>query len=127
MRPWIRKTTRRFFDDDRAVRKTVWRAQVKIGTQPGDIGLFEIPVPAGNYTMRLEAQWEKWNQATPPQFTIKVEQGVAHGFNFFFLLIALAIPPIIVAFRHFSFERRRWADSSFNPYASSGGGDDDDE
>lgn len=84
-------------------------------------------LPAGNYTMRLEAQWEKWNQATPPQFTVKVEQGVAHGFNFFFLLIALAIPPIIVAFRHFSFERRRWADSSFNPYASSGGGDDNDE
>lgn len=37
---WIRKTTRRFFDNDRAVHKTVWKAQVKIGTQPGDIGLF---------------------------------------------------------------------------------------
>ena len=39
-------------------------------------------------------------------------------------LVALAIPPIIVAIRHFNFERRRWADSAFNPY-SSGDGDDD--
>lgn len=81
-------------------------------------------LPAGTYTMRLEAQWEKWNQPTPPKFSIKVEQGVAHGFNFFLLLFALAIPPIIVAIRHFNFERRRWADSAFNPY-SSGDGDDD--
>jgi hypothetical protein len=83
-------------------------------------------LPAGTYTMRLEAQWEKWNQPTPPKFSVKVEQGVAHGFNFFLLLFALAIPPIIVAIRHFNFERRRWADSAFNPY-SSGDGDDDDE
>ena len=39
-------------------------------------------------------------------------------------LVALAIPPIIVAIKHFNFERRRWADSAFNTY-SSGDGDDD--
>ena len=26
-------------------------------------------LPAGRYTMRLEAQWENWNQAVPPQLS----------------------------------------------------------
>jgi hypothetical protein len=82
-------------------------------------------LPAGTYTMRLEAQYEKWTQPSPPEFTIKVEQGVVNGFNFVLLLIFLAIPPIIIAWRHFSFERRRWADSAFNPYESSGDSDDE--
>ncbi|HEY0080598.1 MAG TPA: DUF4178 domain-containing protein [Pyrinomonadaceae bacterium] len=82
-------------------------------------------LPAGTYTMRLEAQWEKWNKQEPPQFTVRVEQGVANGFNFLLALIALALPPILVAIKQFSFERRRWADSAFNPYDSSGGSDDE--
>lgn len=81
-------------------------------------------LPEGRYTMRLEAQWEKWNQAVPPQFTIRVEQGVPRLADLFFVLIALSIVPVLVAIRHFSFERRRWADSAFNPY-NSGGGDSD--
>jgi hypothetical protein len=82
-------------------------------------------LPAGTYTMRLEAQWEKWNKQEPPQFTVRVEQGVASGFNFLLALIALAVPPILVAIKQFNFERRRWADSAFNPYDSSGGSDDE--
>ena len=43
------------------------------------------------------------------------------------LLVGLSIIPILAALRHWSFERRRWADSALNPYAASGdgGGDDD--
>jgi Zn finger protein HypA/HybF involved in hydrogenase expression len=82
-------------------------------------------VPEGRYTMRLEAQWENWNQSAPPQLTVKVEQGVPRFINILLLLVALSILPLLSALRHFSFERRRWADSAFNPYASSGGGDDD--
>jgi Zn finger protein HypA/HybF involved in hydrogenase expression len=85
-------------------------------------------MPEGRYTMRLEAQWENWNQVAPPQLTVKVEQGVPRFMNIILLLVALSILPLLSALRHFSFERRRWADSSFNPYASSGGdgsGDDD--
>lgn len=82
-------------------------------------------LPEGRYTMRLEAQWENWNQATPPQISVRVEQGVPRLLNLLLLLIALSLIPLLFAFRHFSFERRRWADSAFNPYAS-GGGDDSD-
>jgi hypothetical protein len=83
-------------------------------------------LPEGKYTMRLEAQWENWNQNVPPQVSIKVEQGVPRFANLLIVVIVLSVVPVLFAFRHFSFERRRWADSSFNPYdsgGSSGGGD----
>jgi uncharacterized Zn finger protein (UPF0148 family) len=80
-------------------------------------------VPDGRYTMRLEAQWENWNQSNPPQIAVRVEQGVPRLMNMLLLLVGLSIIPVLAAVRHFSFERRRWADSAFNPYDSSGGGD----
>ena len=85
-------------------------------------------LPEGRYTMRLEAQWEKWNQAAPPQFTITVEQGVPRLLNLLLVLIALSVVPLLAAWRHFGFERRRWADSAFNPYdnGDDGGSDSDD-
>jgi hypothetical protein len=82
-------------------------------------------LPAGRYTMRLEAQWENWNQAEPPQFSVRVEQGVPRLVNLLLVLVALSIIPLLAAWWHFSFERRRWADSAFNPYES-GDGDGDD-
>ena len=45
----------------------------------------------------------------------------------FLVLIALWVIPVLMALRHFGFERRRWADSAFNPYQSGGGGDGDDD
>jgi DNA-directed RNA polymerase subunit RPC12/RpoP len=83
-------------------------------------------LPEGRYTMRLEAQWENWNQPAPPQFSVRVEQGVPRIINLLFVLAALSIVPLLFAWRHFSFERRRWADSAFNPYGSGGSSGDDD-
>ncbi|MGB8510848.1 MAG: DUF4178 domain-containing protein, partial [Pyrinomonadaceae bacterium] len=83
-------------------------------------------LPEGRYTLRLEAQWEKWNQALPPQLTVRVEQGEPRILNLLLTLVALSIVPLFVAIRHFSFERRRWADSAFNPYGSGGSDDGDD-
>ncbi|HEX8721731.1 MAG TPA: DUF4178 domain-containing protein [Pyrinomonadaceae bacterium] len=84
-------------------------------------------LPAGRYTMRLEAQWENWNQPAPPTVTVRVEQGAARGLNLLLVLVALSVLPVLTAIRHFNFERRRWADSAFNPYDSGDGGDDGDE
>jgi hypothetical protein len=85
-------------------------------------------LPAGRYTMRLEAQWEKWNLAVPPKLTVRVEQGVVRLLNLVLALVALAVVPLFVAIRHASFESKRWADSAFSPSgAGDAGGDDDEE
>ncbi|MDT7781027.1 MAG: hypothetical protein QOC99_3539 [Acidobacteriota bacterium] len=83
-------------------------------------------LPEGRYTMRLEAQWDNWNQPTPPQVSVSVVQGVPRVLNLLLVLVALSVLPVLTAFRHFSFERRRWADSAFNPYDSGGSDDSDD-
>jgi len=76
-------------------------------------------MPAGRYVLRLEGQWEKWQQ--PAVVTVKIEQNVPHGFNLLAALIGLSIVPAIMVFYHISFERRRWSESMF------GGGDDSDD
>src|SRR5215203_2054327 len=74
-------------------------------------------MPAGRYILRLEGQWEKWQQ--PAIVTIRIEQNVTHGFNLLIALIVLSVGPIVMAIYHIGFERRRWSESMF------GGGDDD--
>jgi len=77
-------------------------------------------MPGGKYVLRLEGQWEKWQE--PATISVKVEQNVTNGFNFIVVLIVLSIVPIIMGIYHISFERRRWAESMF-----SGGSNDDDD
>jgi hypothetical protein len=78
-------------------------------------------LPAGRYTMRLEAQWEKWNQTAAPQLSVRVEQGVPRVLNLILLLVALAAVPLLVLIWQISFEKRRWADSAFSPYETGEG------
>jgi hypothetical protein len=77
-------------------------------------------MPTGRYVLRLEGQWEKWQQ--PATVAIKIEQNVTHGFNLLLALIVLSIGPIIMVIYHIGFERRRWSESMF-----SGGGEEDDD
>jgi DNA-directed RNA polymerase subunit RPC12/RpoP len=77
-------------------------------------------MPAGRYVLRLEGQWERWQQ--PAVVTVKIEQNVTHGFNLLVALIVLSIIPVLMGFYHISFERRRWSESMFG-----GGADDDDD
>jgi hypothetical protein len=76
-------------------------------------------LPAGKYVLRLEGQWERWQQ--PATVSVRVEQNVTRGFNFLIALIVLSIGPVIMLIYHISFERRRWSESMF------GGGDDSDD
>jgi hypothetical protein len=78
-------------------------------------------MPAGRYVLRLEGQWERWQQ--PATVTLRIEQNVTHGFNLLLALIVLSIGPIVMAIYHIGFERRRWAESMFTET----GDDDDDE
>ena len=73
-------------------------------------------MPEGKYTMRLEAQWENWNQAAPPQFSVRVEQGAPRPTNLLIVLVVLSVVPLLFGWRHLQFNRRRWADSAFSPY-----------
>jgi len=76
-------------------------------------------MPAGRYVLRLEGQWERWQE--PAVVTVKIEQNVTHGINLLVALIVLSIIPVLMGFYHISFERRRWSESMF------GGGDDSDD
>jgi len=77
-------------------------------------------LPAGKYVLRLEGQWEKWEQ--PATVSVRILQNVTVGLNLLLLLIGISIVPIIMIIYHISFEKRRWAESMF-----SGGSDDDDD
>ena len=68
-------------------------------------------LPAGNYTLRLEGTWQ--NFQSPMPVTVKVEQNVIRGVNFWLSFILLAILPVWSLFRKFSFETRRWSESMF--------------
>jgi len=77
-------------------------------------------MPGGRYILRLEGQWEKWQQ--PAVISVKIEQNVTHGFNLLIAAIVLSVGPIIMIIYHISFERKRWSESMFG-----GGGSDDDD
>jgi hypothetical protein len=79
-------------------------------------------MPAGRYVLRLEGQWEKWQE--PAVVSVTIHQNVISGFNLLIALIAISIGPIAMLIYHISFERRRWSESMFT---SSGSDDDDDE
>lgn len=76
-------------------------------------------LPGGKYVLRLEGQWEKWQQ--PATVSVRILQNVTTGFKLLLLLIVLSIVPIIMGIYHINFERRRWAESMF------GGGDSSDD
>ncbi|MEZ5424816.1 MAG: DUF4178 domain-containing protein [Pyrinomonadaceae bacterium] len=68
-------------------------------------------IPAGNYTLRVQGSWFKWQEPLP--VTVKVEQNVIRGVNFCVAFIILAIVPVLALFRKFAFESKRWSESMF--------------
>jgi hypothetical protein len=73
-------------------------------------------MPGGKYVLRLEGQWEHWQQ--PATVSIKVEQNVMHGFNLLIALVVISIIPILMGIYHIGFERRRWSESMFTESSS---------
>jgi hypothetical protein len=71
-------------------------------------------LPAGRYSLGLEARWEKWQQ--PATVTVKIEQGVPRALHLVLALIAISLFPLMVALRHYGFEKRRWEDSDYSPF-----------
>ena len=73
-------------------------------------------LPGGKYTLRVEGTWQNWQTQMP--VTLKVEQNVNRGVNFFLALLLLAIVPVLGLIRKFTFEAGRWKDSMFGSSSS---------
>jgi hypothetical protein len=84
------------------------------GSQSPSIHLSALP--AGQYMLRLEAQWERWQQ--PASLSVHIEQGVPSVVHLFLAMLFVSVIPLLLALSHFSFERRRWADSDYSPFGS---------
>jgi Domain of unknown function (DUF4178) len=83
-------------------------------------------LPAGTYTLRLEGQWEKWQQPSP-SLNVRIVQGVPRITHLLIALLAVSLIPIYALLRRLMFEASRWKDSMYTSPSSSGSDDDDDE
>ena len=80
------------------------------GGQTQDATLSSLP--AGKYTLRVEGTWQNFQQAMP--VTVKVEQNINRGVNFWLAFFALLLLPLIGLIRKWSFETKRWKESMFS-------------
>lgn len=78
-------------------------------------------VPAGKYYLRLEPDASPTISQTPILLT--ATRGGLFWSNFWFGFVAICLWPLWIRLRASSFEKQRWMESDFSPYASSG--DDD--
>ncbi|MBA4124829.1 MAG: DUF4178 domain-containing protein [Acidobacteria bacterium] len=76
-------------------------------------------LPAGKYSLRVEGTWQDFRQPLP--VSVKVEQNVSRGVNFWLSFFLLALLPVWALIRKFIFESRRWSESMFSGSSSSGG------
>lgn len=84
------------------------------GSQAPTIHLSSMP--GGQYVLRLEAQWERWQQ--PATVSVRIDQGVPRVLHLFLVMLFVSLLPLMVMVYHFSFEKRRWEDSDYSPFGS---------
>ncbi len=92
------------------------------GGQNKDVVLSSVP--AGRYMLRIDGQWQNWQQPLP--VTVKVEQNITRGFNFCCAFILLLIIPLVNLIRKWMFESKRWSESMFSTSGSSSSDDSSD-
>jgi uncharacterized protein DUF4178/nudix hydrolase family protein len=69
-------------------------------------------LPAGNYSMRLEGDWDI-AKSMQPKMLLKVDQGSFRWLHFWLALALLTLPPLFFGLRSVAFEGRRWNDSMY--------------
>src|SRR5260370_15083378 len=79
-------------------------------------------IPAGHYYLRVEPEMAANSRSL--DYEISVQRDVPRSSWFWLIAILLAIPPLWMTFRKFSFESQRWRESDYAPADSSSGGDD---
>lgn len=81
-------------------------------------------VPPGRYYLRVEPEMDKSSRAL--YYELEVRRDTPSYSYYLLALLLLLIPPAVVAYRSFSFERTRWRESDYSiPASTSSGGDDD--
>jgi hypothetical protein len=75
-------------------------------------------LPAGQYTLRLEVQWEK-QATTGLPLSVHISQGVPRYLHLLLALLGISIIPLFVLLGRIRFEMRRWSQSDYSPYQSS--------
>jgi hypothetical protein len=84
------------------------------GSREDDVTLSNIP--SGRYYLRVEPELDP--ALSLLDYSIAVRRDVAVPGWFWFIAVLLFVPPAVTAFRRFSFERRRWAESDYAPVSS---------
>jgi hypothetical protein len=78
-------------------------------------------VPAGRYFLRVEPEGPPGAPAV--RLDLRIRRDVPSFRYFFFAMIAVLLPPLVMSLKSGSFEAKRWAES--DPAPSSSGSDDD--
>lgn len=73
-------------------------------------------LPAGRYTLRLEAQWQE--STKPITANVRITQGVPRVVHWILLMAFIVAGMIVMIIVKSSFESRRWSESMFNPSSS---------
>lgn len=75
-------------------------------------------IPAGTYNLVVDgASGDESGQRIRDNVDLVMRHDVAPWQNFWIAVLAILLCPLYLAFRFFSFEKERWADSDFNPYS----------
>ncbi len=72
-------------------------------------------VASGAYTLKLDVQ--QVLPSNPQSLRVRIVEDDPQLIYLVYLLIAISIIPLLVLLWHFSFEKRRWEDSDYSPYA----------
>lgn len=83
-------------------------------------------VAKGNYTMRVEGQWD--TRITDPKVLITMKEGVFRWSHLILAFLGITIPAVFFGVRPLVFESQRWQESMYTQFGtvrSEGGGDDE--
>lgn len=78
---------------------------------------FLSSLPAGRYALRISPQWE--GKVPPvPNFTVTLRSGVMHWIYPVLAFLFALVAPALQLFRTWSFESRRWAESTIGQHST---------
>jgi hypothetical protein len=81
-------------------------------------------IPAGHYYLRIEPEMDPAVRAI--SYSVELTRGIPVFGIYGIALVALLLPPLLISFRWYTFERSRWSESDHPPMKISVNSEDDD-